>query len=230
MHDQQQTGRTLDNPLCHGACNNPASPAPSLPRLVLDACRRAYTRATAQCLRPPPLLLPRRRCATALASDNPCSPACGLQAATSSRPAPRQRLRHWLCLSCCRRPVIADFRSVRAFSRTARRLRHQLRSWLRRLRRGAARRAALRGPPPLTCGEADGCDAGRVGLQGQDRAACCIAHPFGGCAANTSPRPVLFPAPFRRSHTARANPLRGIASQKPNRSVRCAQVHAAGQG
>ena len=45
--------------------------------------------------RPPPLLLlPRRRCATALASDKPCSPVCGLQAATSSPPAPRQRLRH----------------------------------------------------------------------------------------------------------------------------------------
>jgi hypothetical protein len=54
---------------------------------------------------------------------------------------------------------------------------------------------------------------GRVSLQGQDRATCCIAHPFGGYAAKTLPRPVLIPAPFRRSHTAKANPLRGIASQ-----------------
>jgi hypothetical protein len=56
-------------PLCHGACKEPASPAPSLPRHVLDARRRAYSRATPQCLRPPLLLLPRRRCATAQASD-----------------------------------------------------------------------------------------------------------------------------------------------------------------
>ena len=33
---------------------------------------------------------------------------------------------------------------------------------------------------------------GRVGLQGQDRATCCIAHPFGGYAANTPPRPTSF--------------------------------------
>ena len=33
--------------------------------------RRAINRATALCLRSPPLLLPRRRCATAQASDNP---------------------------------------------------------------------------------------------------------------------------------------------------------------
>ncbi len=58
-------------PLCHGACNNPASPAPSLPRRVLDARRRAKPRATAQCLRSPLLLLPRRRCDTAQASENP---------------------------------------------------------------------------------------------------------------------------------------------------------------
>ena len=88
------------------------------------------------------------------------SPACGLQAATSSHPAPRQRLRHWLSRSCHRRPAGADFYSVRTFSRTARRLRHQLRSWLRRLRRGAVRRPALRGPPPLTCGKAVGCAGG----------------------------------------------------------------------
>jgi predicted nucleic acid-binding Zn ribbon protein len=31
---------------------------------------------------------------------------------------------------------------------------------------------------------------------------------------NNRPRPVLIPAPFRRSHTPKANPLRGIASQK----------------
>ena len=57
--------------------------------------------------------------------------------------------------------------------------------------------------------------SGRVSLQGQDRATCCIAHPFGAYAAN----PVashLIPAPFRRSHTAKANPLRGIASQTPH--------------
>jgi hypothetical protein len=60
---------------------------------------------------------------------------------------------------------------------------------------------------------------GRVGLQGQDRATCCIAHPFGGYAANTLPRPILIPAPLRRSHTAKANPLRGIANQKQVRSA-----------
>jgi len=83
-------------PLSHGACKEPASPAPSLPRYVLDARRRANNRATAQCLRRPPNLLPRRRCATAQASDKPRSPACGLLAATASHLAPRQRLRHWL--------------------------------------------------------------------------------------------------------------------------------------
>lgn len=31
---------------------------------------------------------------------------------------------------------------------------------------------------------------------------------------NTWPRPVLIPAPFRRSHTPKANPLRGIADQR----------------
>ena len=93
----------------------------------------------------------------------------------------------------------------------------------------AVRRPALRGPPPLTCGEADGCDAGRVGLQGQDRATCCIAHPFGGYAARALPRPVLIPAPFRRSHTPKANPLRGIASQSPSQRA-SRECHAAGQG
>ncbi len=126
----------LDCPLSHGACKEPASPAPSLPCRVLDARRRANSRATAQCVRPPLLLLPRRRCATALASDKPCSPACGLQAATSSHPAPRQRLRPWLCRSCCRRPGIAVHCPCLAWSRTARRLRRQLRSRLRRLRWG----------------------------------------------------------------------------------------------
>jgi type III restriction enzyme len=56
-------------PLRHGACTEPASPAPSLPRRVLDARRRANSRATAPCLRSPLTVLPRRRCATALASD-----------------------------------------------------------------------------------------------------------------------------------------------------------------
>ena len=67
----------------------------------------------------------------------------------------------------------------------------------------------------------------RVGLQGQDRATCCIAHPFGGYAAKILPRPVLIPAPFRRSHTAKANPLRGIASQKQTRSPLRVRWHKA---
>ncbi len=46
---------------------------------------------------------------------------------------PRQRLRHWLCLSCYRRPASADFWPWRAFVRAAHRLRRQLRSRLRRL-------------------------------------------------------------------------------------------------
>jgi hypothetical protein len=73
---------------------------------------------------------------------------------------------------------------------------------------------------------------GRVSLQGQDRATCCIAHPFGGYAAKTLPRPVLIPAPFRRTHTAKANPLRGIASQNPNHlvSARCANVTQPSRG
>lgn len=70
---------------------------------------------------------------------------------------------------------------------------------------------------------------GRVSLQGQDRATYCIAHPFGGYAAKTVPRPVLIPAPFRRSHTAKANPLRGIASQNPSQRA-SRERHTAGQG
>ena len=72
----------------------------------------------------------------------------------------------------------------------------------------------------------------RVGLQDQDRATYCIAHPFGGYAAKTLPGPVLIPASFRRSHTAKANPLRGIASQNLNhlsqRALR--ECHTAGPG
>ena len=73
---------------------------------------------------------------------------------------------------------------------------------------------------------------GRVSLQGQDRATCCIAHPFGGYAAKTLPRPVLISAPFRRSHTPKANPLRGIASQNLNHlvSARYANVTPPGRG
>lgn len=37
------------------------------------------------------------------------SPACGLPAATVSGAPPRQRLRHWLCHPCYRRPASADF-------------------------------------------------------------------------------------------------------------------------
>ena len=55
---------------------------------------------------------------------------------------------------------------------------------------------------------------GRVSLQDQDRATYCIAHPFGGYAAKTLPRPVLISAPLPRSHTPKANPLRGIADQR----------------
>ena len=64
--------------------------------------------------------------------------------------------------------------------------------------------------------------SGRVSLQGQDRATCCIAHPFGAYAANPAASH-LIPAPFRRSHTAKANPLRGIARQGP-RSQRYACI------
>ncbi len=265
--------RCIFGPLCHGACNKLASPAPSLPRPVLDARRRAYSRATALCLRSPPALLLRRRCATALASDNPCSPACGLQAATSSHPAPRQRLRHWLRLSCRRRPAGADFYvglarchlpaacaisfahgCVGYAGRCPVSAAHRFRAcpagpagrdrppatalplaprhggsgplprrWRARWPavpvisgwHTAARRLVLRGPPPLTCGEAVGSASGRVSLQGQDRATCCIAHPFGGYAENPAASH-LSPAPFRRSHKAKANPLCGIASQRPN--------------
>jgi len=67
--------------------------------------------------------------------------------------------------------------------------------------------------------------SGRVSLQDQDRATRCIAHPFGGYAAKTLPRPVLIPAPFRRSHTPKANPLRGIASQnQPTWSARVTRM------
>jgi len=54
---------------------------------------------------------------------------------------------------------------------------------------------------------------GRVGPQDQDRATRCIAHPFGGYAANPAASHLL-PAPLHRSHTAKANPLRGIAGQR----------------
>jgi hypothetical protein len=57
--------------------------------------------------------------------------------------------------------------------------------------------------------------AGRVPLQNRDRATCCIAHPFGGYAANPAASHFI-PAPFRRSHTPKANPLCGIANQKPH--------------
>ncbi len=60
--------------------------------------------------------------------------------------------------------------------------------------------------------------AERLRLQDQNRATCCIAHPFGGYAANPATSH-LVPAPFRRSHTAKANPLCGIASQKQTRSA-----------
>ena len=82
---------------------------------------------------------------------------------------------------------------------------------------------------------------GRVSLQGQDRATCCIAHPFGGYAANPAASH-LIPAPLRRSHTAKANPLRGIASQRQSQSalrvhwhkaamqLASLDCHAAGQG
>ena len=173
-----------------------------------------------------PAPLPLRHCA---GQRNPRSPACGLQAATASHPAPRQRLRPWLCLSCGRRPAGAGLCSVRAFSRTARRLRHQLRSWLCRLRRGAVRPPALRGPPPLTCGEADGCVGGRGRPQDQNRATCCIAHPFGGCAAQqpAAPRPhscsipqVAHPQgkPAARDCPSEANPVSSLRSTAHRRA------------
>jgi hypothetical protein len=178
-------------PLCHGPCNNPASPAPSLPRRVLDARRSANPRATAPCLRSPLLPLPRRRCATALVNIRPFTSlrlAGGYRVTSGTAPeAAPLALSLLLPPSRWRRLF-----SVRAFSRTARRLRHQLRSWLRRLRRGAVRRPALRGPPPLTCGEADGCAGGAWQAARSKPCHLLIAHPFGGYAAGTLPRPTLF--------------------------------------
>ena len=49
-------------------------------------------------------------------------------------------------------------------------------------------------------------------------------------SAATRPNPAashLIPAPFRRSHTAKANPLRGIASQKQTRSALRVRWHKA---
>ena len=73
---------------------------------------------------------------------------------------------------------------------------------------------ALRGPPPLTCGEADGCVAWRNGPQGQDRATCCIAHPFGGYAA----KPRRAPSSFLLHYAGRTRP----------RQTRCAGLPVKG--
>ncbi len=84
-------------PLRHGPCKRTRKPRAVATASRTEPRRRANTRATAQCLRSALLLLPRRRCATAPASDKPRSPACGLQAATSSGAEPRRhavKLRH----------------------------------------------------------------------------------------------------------------------------------------
>jgi hypothetical protein len=98
-------GRTR-RPLSHGACKEPASPAPSLPRHVLVARRRANPRATARCLRPPPDLLPRRRRATALASIKPLASLrlAGCYLSTSCTTPSRGEAASRLSLSCHRRP------------------------------------------------------------------------------------------------------------------------------
>lgn len=102
----------------------------SKPRAVATASRtrprqRARPRALASCLRRPPELLHRRRCATAPASKQRLA---GLRLAggyriagstTPSRCAPR------LCRSCYRRPASADFWPGFALSRTDRRLRRR---------------------------------------------------------------------------------------------------------
>jgi len=94
---------------------------------------------------------------------------------------------------------------------------------------GAARRSHFVARRRLPAVKRTATMPGRVSPQGQDRATYCIAHPFGGYAAKTLPRPVLIPAPFRRSHTPKANPLRGIASQNPSQRA-SRECHAAGQG
>ena len=114
---------------------NPASPAPSLPHRILNHARAHETahwlsasdhRLTSCPAAAAPLRWPAKG----------RSPACGLPAATVSGAPPRQRLRHWLSLSCYRRLASADFWPWRAFARAARRLRRQLRSRLQRLHRG----------------------------------------------------------------------------------------------
>jgi len=65
--------------------------------------------------------------------------------------------------------------------------------------------------------------AERVSLQDQDRATYCIAHPFGGYAAKTLPRPVLIPAPFRRSHTPQGKPAARDCQSK-SESARIARM------
>ena len=112
---------------------------------------------------------------------------------------------------------------------SARRLRHQLRSWLRRLRRDVARRPVLRGPPPLTCGEADGCDSGACRPA---RSRPC--HPL-HCASirRLRGKPSRVPPPScsitQVAHGQGKPAARDCRSKATSGSVRCAQVHSAGQ-
>ena len=169
------------------------------------------------------------RSVTALATT-PQAPRRRYRVADSTTPS-RDKAAPRLCLSCYRRPASADFCSWPAMVPAARRLRRQHKaahgsSGYARAPRAVLHFVARRRLPAVkrTATMPD-----RVSLQGQDRATCCIAHPFGGYAAKTLPRPVLIPAPFRRSHTPKANPLRGIASQSPSQRA-WRECHAAGQG
>jgi hypothetical protein len=112
---------------------------PRKPRAVATASQSEprqsalKSRALALCLRPPPDLLHRRRCATAPASKRPLAGLrlaggyCVGYSASPSRCAPR------LCRPRFRRPASADCWSWLALSRSVRRLRRQLRSRLRQL-------------------------------------------------------------------------------------------------
>jgi hypothetical protein len=71
---------------------------------------------------------------------------------------------------------------------------------------------------------------GRVSLQGQDRATCCIAHPFGGYAANTRRVPPHSCSIPQVAHGQGKPAARDCQSKATSGSVRCAQLHSAGQG
>jgi hypothetical protein len=218
-------------PLCHGPCNNPASPAPSLPRHVLDARRSANNRATAPCLRSPLLPLPRRRCTTAQASETParllaacrrlprhilhrargCAP--GFVAPAVAVPPvltfARSGLSRVLSAAC----AISFAHGFVGYAGVPLAVLH----FVARRRLPAVKRTAAL--------------AGRGRLQDQNRATCCIPHPFGGYAAQhlAAPRPHSCSIP-QVAHPQGKPAARDCRSKAPSRSVRCAQVHTAGQG